>query len=392
MVEDYKNESWLREKYWDEGKSQSEIAHEIDIGITTVSRWMKKHNIETRSKSEGNSGKLRDEEWLRDQYKNQQKSMSEIADILGVDSSTVDRWMKKHGIETRSYSEAASTDGNIRKLRDEEWLREQYENREKSQVEIADELDVDESTVIRWMKKHGIETRSNSERQSEGDVGKLRDEEWLREQYENQQKTTYEIAEELNVSSNTVVRWMRKHGIQTRSNSERQSGGDVEKLRNEEWLREQYENQQKSPREIADKLEVSHSTVRNWLKRHGIDIRSSIIYPEHTTHIVRSEWELEICNTLVEMDVDYGYETLEIEYGDGSTYVPDFVTDEYVIEVKGAYFSEIHGYKNTGREKAMATIENLDERDYVVVGKELPADVHIPWEERSKIRELLSNV
>jgi hypothetical protein len=91
------------------------------------------------------------------------------------------------------------------------------------------------------------------------------------------------------------------------------------------------------------------------------------------------------------MDVDYGYETLEIEYGDDSTYVPDFVTDEYIIEVKGAYFSEIHDHENTEREKALTTIESLDERDYVVVGQELPADTHIPWEERLKIRELFSN-
>lgn len=334
MAEDYKSESWLREKYWDEGKLQSEIADELDVDISTVSRWMKKHNIEKRSKSEGDIRKLRDGERLRREYKNKQKSQVEIAEELGVDSSTVDRWMKKHGIETRSYSEAASTGGNIRKLRDEEWLREQYKNQRKSTLEIADELDVSASTVSRWIDKHGIEKRSQSERQSEGNIERLWNGEWLREQYENQQKTTYEIAEELN---------------------------------------------------------VGRTTVCDWLKRHGITIRSSIIYPEYTTHIVRSEWELEICNILIEEGVDYSYESIEVEYYDGSTYVPDFVTDEYVIEVKGAYFSEIHNYENTEHKKALATMESLNERNYVVVGQELPADIHIPWEERSKIRELFSN-
>lgn len=51
---------------------------------------------------------------------------------------------------------------------------------------------------------------------------------------------------------------------------------------------------------------------------------------------------------------------MEIKYSNGSPYYPDFVTDEYIIEVKGAYFSEIHDHKNTEHEK-----------DYVVVGKEL---------------------
>lgn len=90
------------------------------------------------------------------------------------------------------------------------------------------------------------------------------------------------------------------------------------------------------------------------------------------------------------MGMDYDYEYLGIKYCNCDTYYPNFVTDEYVIEVKGANFTEIHDCKNTGRQKALATMESLDKREYVVVGEELPADIHIPWEERSRIRELLS--
>jgi IS30 family transposase len=337
MVADHRSESCLRAKYWDEGKSQVEIAEE-----------------------------------------------------LGVSRVTVFRWMKKHDIETRSYSEIQS-DGDVEKLKDEEWLREQYKNKQKSQLEIAEELRVDSRTVFRWIEKHNIEKRSYSESQSDGDVKKLKDEEWLREQYINQERSTVDIADEIEVAGSSVRRWMNKHGIEVHSESERQSDGDVKKLKDEEWLREQYRNKERSIYEIADKLNVSNSTVFCWLRRHEISTRSSIINPEHTKHIVRSEWELEICNILIEEGVNYNYESLEIEYCEGSTYVPDFVTNEYVIEIKGAYFSEIHGDKNTEREKALAAMESLDERDYVVVGKELPADIHIPWEERSKIRELFSN-
>lgn len=39
----------LREKYWDEGKSLTEIAEEYDTWPTTVQRWMKKHGIDRRS-------------------------------------------------------------------------------------------------------------------------------------------------------------------------------------------------------------------------------------------------------------------------------------------------------------------------------------------------------
>ena len=79
--------------------------------------------------------------------------------------------------------------------------------------------------------------------------------------------------------------------------------------------------------------------------------------------------------------MDYKYESLVIEYGDGRTYTPDFVTDEYVIEVKG------HIYSNEV-EKANAAMNYLDDRDYVVVGKELPADIHIDLEERAALHNL----
>jgi transposase len=450
MVENYKDESWLREKYWNEEKSQREIADELDVCRSTVTNWMNKHGIETRSKSEslsdgdieklgdeewlreqyknqrrstidianeldvsdtavgrwikkhgiearsytegisdGDIEKLMDEEWLREQYKNQRKSQTEISNDLDVSDTAVGRWMNRHGIEARSYSESLS-DGDIEKLGDEEWLREQYKNQRKSTVDIADELDVCSSTVRKWMHKHGIETRSRLGSLSDGDNQKLRDEEWLREQYKNQRKSTVDIADELEVDSNSVRRWIDKHGIEARSRLESLSDGDNKKLRDGDWLREQYENQQKTIQEIASNLKVGSTTVRDWLRRHGIERRSSIMSPEHTTHIVRSEWELQVCDILIDMGIDYDYESLGIKYRNGDTYYPDFVTDEYVIEVKGEYFSEIYDHKNTEYEKALAAMESLDKRDYVVVGKELPADIHIPWDERARVQDLFS--
>lgn len=103
--------------------------------------------------------------------------------------------------------------------------------------------------------------------------------------------------------------------------------------------------------------------------------------PEHLDHIVRSRWELEVANLLIDIGVEYSYESVEIEYEDGRTYTPDFVTEQYVIEVKG------HVYQNAA-EKAEVAIEELSERSYVVVGTELPADIHISWDEREKIRYL----
>jgi hypothetical protein len=112
----------------------------------------------------------------------------------------------------------------------------------------------------------------------------------------------------------------------------------------------------------------------------GLDV-NAVWYPDRLDHLVRSTWELDIADLLLDVGVDYEYESLEIEYGDGRTYTPDFVTDNYVIEVKGyVYSNEV--------EKAKAAMKHLDTKEYVVIGRELPADIHIEFEERAALHNL----
>jgi len=48
---------------------------------------------------------------------------------------------------------------------------------------------------------------------------KYKDEEWLREQYIEKRKTTYEMADICGVSDPTILRWMDKFGIERRGRS-----------------------------------------------------------------------------------------------------------------------------------------------------------------------------
>ena len=204
------------------------------------------------------------------------------------------------------------------------------------------------------MHEHDIEPRSIAEINSKGDVKPLRNADWLREQYVEKGMSSYEIADELGVSDVTVSDWMNRHGIELRPVFERMSKGEIRPLRDQEWLRERYVEQGRSTVEIAEELGVSIHPVRDYLNEYDIEIRSNEFDPDHLSHRVRSTWELTVANLLCDAGVDYKYESLVIEYGDGRTYTPDFVTDEYVIEVKG------HIYSNEV-EKANAAMNYLDD-------------------------------
>ncbi len=110
--------------------------------------------------------------------------------------------------------------------------------------------------------------------------------------------------------------------------------------------------------------------------------------PDHLDHRVDSVSELKIAELLVDAGVEYENEGMTIQYDDGRTYTPDFVTEEYVIEVKGDDWGEIYNKEVTAKQKARAAIDSLNDRAYVVIGKELPADTHINWGERAAIHEL----
>ena len=110
--------------------------------------------------------------------------------------------------------------------------------------------------------------------------------------------------------------------------------------------------------------------------------------PDHLDHRVDSVSELKIAELLVDAGVEYENEALTIQYADGRTYTPDFVTEEYVIEVKGEDWGKIYDKEVTAKQKARAAMNSLDDRAYVVIGKRLPADIHINWGERAAVHEL----
>ncbi len=110
--------------------------------------------------------------------------------------------------------------------------------------------------------------------------------------------------------------------------------------------------------------------------------------PDHLDHRVDSVSELKIAELLVDTGVEYKNEGMTIQYGDGRTYTPDFLTEEYVIEVKGEDWGKIYDKEVTAKQKARAAMDSLDDRAYVVIGEELPADIHINWGARAAVHEL----
>jgi replication factor C small subunit len=99
-------------------------------------------------------------------------------------------------------------------------------------------------------------------------------------------------------------------------------------------------------------------------------------------HLVRSSWEEEIAKLLQKHGIEYQYEgRFELQCG---SYYPDFVSGSFVIEVKG-------WATDRSETNAEGFMDGYPSYTYIVVGDELPCDIHIPWERRHELVEVLEN-
>jgi len=163
-----------------------------------------------------NGDMYRDKQWLRHQYTNKSLTAPEIADKCNCSKRTVYRWLHRHNITTRSGGGDAIAERRAadQRLTDPAWLREKYVKQEKSSREIADKIGCTKGAVQNWVNKHGIETDQHRKEP----VDRLRDGQWLREQYVENGKSGYEIAQELGCSTSALYYWVREHGIETQHN------------------------------------------------------------------------------------------------------------------------------------------------------------------------------
>ena len=132
----------------------------------------------------------------------------------------------------------------------------------------------------------------------------LNNKDWLYNEYVILKKDIITIANNLNVSYDTVSRYMRLAGIDGRSRKgckisveakEKISKAWLKKhdgkiYTNKEWLEDQYITQHKSMQKIADIASCDDLMIRNWLKRFEIPIRDhseavmGIYNPSYGTH------------------------------------------------------------------------------------------------------------
>jgi transposase-like protein len=112
----------------------------------------------------------KDEGTLRFLYWEKNRPMTEIADEFGVATDTIRYWMDKFGIERRDKSDAHRLRHarNDAPYKDKESLYTEYVVNGRTSEELANEWECDQTTILNWLDKFGIERRQTGDWQTQG--------------------------------------------------------------------------------------------------------------------------------------------------------------------------------------------------------------------------------
>jgi len=160
-MQKWHNKSWLYQKYHEEGLDTNEIADECGVTGKTIQYWFNKHDIERDSRGTSADGKYTDETWLRQKYFIEGKTLREIATLCDVTKTTIRRWFDRNNIDPNPVGRSFN-DG---KYNDEEWLREKYLEEEKTITELASSCGVSNATIHRALVRFNIDRRRHGEHQ-----------------------------------------------------------------------------------------------------------------------------------------------------------------------------------------------------------------------------------
>jgi len=136
-------------------------------------------------------------------------------EVCSIDKTYAENGFRLYANSTCSRkSKTISSESKI-KLESYEWIYNQRITQKKSIEQIAQELNISTVPVVKYLKKHQIHNLIDSRRRNSYSVTILSDKDKLKEIYDSG-LTCENIAEELGTTKSTVSRWLNVYDIDTR--------------------------------------------------------------------------------------------------------------------------------------------------------------------------------
>lgn len=239
------------------GENTVEIGKDIGCRPSTISRILKRHNVEIRSRKRLSAIEEQD---LCGRYQDGE-TIVELGVRFELHFASISRILERNGVARRSFIEAA---GGLSEEQEAE-VCNRYKNGENTN-ELAEYFDVCGTTIINVLERNGVSRRTNSE--SKGGLwGKLETE--ICKRYEAKE-SSFEIAASFGVSAFHILEILKFNKVHIRTNSEA-SGGLTAAQESEVCKRYQ---EGENAAELGKCFGIAGGTIGQILVRNGIKKRT----------------------------------------------------------------------------------------------------------------------
>lgn len=263
----------LRRLHFKEGRSAADIAREYGVGEKAVLKHLRRLRRPEDPRTVRQKEPPIDEATLRRLYVDQGLSLLALGDRVGASACAVRNWLRRYGIRPRPQGKSRRV-GTLRRFQaSKSDLRNLYVRQRLSLEEIARRKGVALETVRQALVRLGIPVRSHSQAAKSAKERKIT-RQILERLYVIKTLSLDRVGRELGVSGDTVRYWLKRYHLQVRSGREVAAAQRRPPGLPESTLRKLYEKQGLSLWDIARQAGVTPVTVKNWLVRYGISRRS----------------------------------------------------------------------------------------------------------------------
>lgn len=211
-------------------------------------------------------------EWLYNEYVTLDKSTKQISEEHGCKQNTIQCWLLKHGIKKEIKKRNRN---RPHQYQHKDYLFDNHIIKRKSISQIAKENNVSSDTIIRWLKIFEIDywkldPNYKIPNEKKDEIISL---------YMDEKLSANQIAEIYNTSHNIVINTLKRFGVKTRTMQDAQfilNEKEMPELFNDKTkLEHMHWNENKSCKEIGDIIGVDSGTIRRQMNRLGIKTKNN---------------------------------------------------------------------------------------------------------------------
>lgn len=254
------NADWLRHEYTDNERTLNDIAQEAGIGTKRLSRTLKEIGVPVRRGPLIRPRVPVTEEWIRQEHVVNERTLTDMAQEAGISRKRLSMILSGMGIPVRQRRRT-----HPRVPITEEWIRQQHVVDKRTLTDMAREAGVTRRVLCSRAKEIGIAVG----RDRQFDPTTPRAQTWMHREHVLNRRTLRDMAREIDVTYQTLSKWMKAAGIPVRPSPQSHAAKAVTK----EWIQQEYCVNRRTLTDMAQEAGVKPQTLSTKAKRWGIHVQ-----------------------------------------------------------------------------------------------------------------------